>query len=138
MLVATTKSGYQVEITSGNHTWIADEPEGIGDDTGPTPYDLLLSSLAGCTLITVQMYARRKGWPLEKAQIELRQDHVHATDCADCETEGNARVQIIEAKLTLSGPLDEEQRSRLMEIAHRCPVHRSLTMETKIRLSEAT
>jgi putative redox protein len=137
MLKANSTTGYKIELTAGNHTWLADEPEGVGDDAGPNPYDLLLSSLAACTLMTVQMYAKRKNWPLESVAMELFQQHIHAEDCADCDTQGSARVNLIEGRITLKGALDEEQRTRLMEIANRCPVHRTLKMETKIRLSES-
>ncbi len=135
MIKARTARGYQIENATENLTWMADEPPPVGEDAGPNPYDLLLSALASCTLMTVKMYAKRKGWPLAAAELELSQQHIHAEDCTECETKGAARINLIEGKLVLKGPLDEEQRARLMEIAHRCPVHRTLKMETKIDLS---
>jgi putative redox protein len=134
MVVARSKTGWQIEIEAGNHRWLADEPLGVGDDAGPNPYDLLLGALAACTLMTVQMYARRKEWPLEGVTIRLDHNRVHADDCGDCETEGKGRVDIIEGAVEFFGPLDEEQLARLNQIAHRCPVHKTLTSETKIRL----
>jgi putative redox protein len=136
VLKAKSTTGYKIELSAGNHTWLSDEPEGVGEDAGPNPYELLLSSLAACTLMTVQMYARRKNWPLESAAMELSQEHIHADDCANCETTGRARVNIITGSVTLTGPLDKEQRTRLLQIANRCPVHRTLKMETRINLSE--
>lgn len=134
MVKGISKSGYKVQLTSGSHTWLADEPEGVGEDAGPNPYELLLSALAACTVMTVRMYAGRKGWPLEGVEVELSQRHIHAEDCADCSTSGNVRVNLIEGSIALKGPLDDEMRERLLEIANRCPVHRTLKMETKIAL----
>lgn len=136
MLKAKSTTGYRIELSAGNHTWVADEPQGVGEDAGPNPYELLLSALAACTLMTVQMYARRKQWPLDSVEIELSQEHIHADDCSDCETKGNARINEIQGTLKLKGELSEEQHTRLMTIANRCPLHRTLKMETKIRLSE--
>jgi putative redox protein len=125
--------GYQVEITSGRHQLIADESGEAGDDAGPDPYGLLLAALGACKVMTVQMYARRKEWPLEGAEVKLSTHKVHARDCEDCESDPNARVDIIETELTFYGDLTQEQIDRLAWIADRCPVHRTLTTETKIR-----
>jgi putative redox protein len=130
---ARSLTGYQVEITSGNHRFIADESVGAGDDAGPDPYGLLLAALGACKVMTVQMYASRKKWPLEGAEVSLTTHKIHARDCEDCESDPNARVDIIEAELTFHGDLTPEQVSRLAQIADRCPVHRTLTSETKIR-----
>ena len=133
MLVnAKSSKNVQVEIKTGRHEFIADEPIGIGDDAGPDPYSLLLSSLAACTIMTVQMYARRKGWQLEDVELSLSTRKVHAKDCEDCESKGSAKVDIIECEIQFEGELDESQIKRLVEIANRCPVHRTLTSETKI------
>jgi putative redox protein len=113
---------------------MADEPIGAGgEDAGPNPYDLLLASLAACTAITLQMYAERKGWPLESVEAELSTEKIYARDCEDCESDPDARIDLIDRKLTFVGDLDESQRMRLAAIADRCPVHRTLTSETKIR-----
>jgi putative redox protein len=122
-------SGFATEISSGRHALLADEPKSVGGtDTGPTPYDLLLAALGTCTAMTLRMYANRKGWPLDGATVELRHDRVHARDCEDCETE-TGYVSQIRKLVTLDGDLDDAQRQRLLEIADRCPVHRTLVSE---------
>ncbi len=119
------------EIAAGRHVLRADEPAPAGDDSGPTPYDLLLAGLGACTAMTVRMYAARKDWPLERVAVSLRHEKIHAADCADCETR-EGRIDRIERRLTLAGELDEAHRARLLEIANKCPVHRTLTGEIKI------
>ncbi len=121
----------QVVRVADRHALLADEPIGIGDDTGPAPYDLLLAALGTCTSMTVRMYANRKGWPLEDVAVRLSHSKVHADDCANCESD-SGKVDVIERELVIEGPLDDEQRARLLEIADRCPVHRSLHDETHI------
>lgn len=121
----------QVVRIADRHALLADEPIGIGDDTGPAPYDLLLAALGTCTSMTVRMYADRKQWPLEHVAVRLSHNKVHADDCAACESE-SGKVDLIERELVLEGPLDDEQRARLLEIADRCPVHRSLHDETHV------
>ena len=123
----------QVEISTGNHTLLADEPLGVGDDAGPDPYALLLSALGACKVMTVIMYARRKGWQLERIEVELETYKVHAKDCDDCESNPDAKVDIIDVELNFEGNLTLEQIQRLEEISERCPVHRTLTGEIKIR-----
>jgi len=116
-------------VTAGRHRLRADEPASVGgDDSGPSPYDLLLASLGACTSMTVRMYAAQKKWPLARVTVDLTHDKVHATDCADCETR-EGRIDRIERVLTLEGDLDEAQRARLLEIANKCPVHRTLHSE---------
>lgn len=133
-ITARSKDGLQVQIFAGRHGLIADEPLDLGgDDAGPTPYDFLLSSLAACTIMTLHMYADRKGWPLEKVEVELSTKKIYARDCRECESDPDAKVDIIERSLKIIGDLDNEQRDRLIMIADRCPVHRTLTSETKIR-----
>jgi len=112
---------------------IADEPLDIGDDAGPDPYSLLLSSLAACTIMTVKMYAGRKNWPLEDVKITLSTHKVHAKDCEDCESDPNAKVDVIERQISFKGDLTQDQIDRLSDIASKCPVHRTLTSETVIR-----
>ena len=114
-------------MVDGRHLLRADEPTSAGGtDGGPNPYELLLMSLGSCTSMTVSMYAARKKWPLEQVVVRLRQERVHAQDCAECEKPGSM-LHRIEKNLELIGPLDEEQRTRLLEIADHCPVHRTLT-----------
>ncbi|OBI74468.1 OsmC family protein [Mycobacterium asiaticum] len=122
---------YTQQISAGRHTLVADEPEPIGDDAGPTPYDLLLSALGACTSMTVRMYANRKGWPLERVRVALRHRRIHAKDCADCETK-IGWVDHIDREIELTGDLDDAQRQRLMQIANRCPVHQTLTSAVHI------
>ena len=122
----------QVMIGGGHHL-VADEPEDYGGgDRGPTPYDLLLAALGTCTNMTLRMYAERKKWPLEGVDTVLRHEKIHAKDCEECETK-EGKVDRIEREIELQGELDEAQLDRLMEIADRCPVHRTLTSETVIR-----
>ena len=132
-ITAISSTNVQVRIKTGRHEIIADEPIGIGDDAGPDPYSLLLSSLAACTIMTVQMYARRKNWPLEDVELSLSTHKVHAKDCEDCESDPNARVDIIDRQISFKGDLTHEQIDRLTDIASKCPVHRTLTSETIIR-----
>ena len=119
-------SGYRVEIRAGGHVLVADEPVRVGGtDAGPTPYDYLLSALGGCMAMTLRMYADRKGWPLEGARVQLRTARSHEADCEQCATEKVGITQI-ERRVELSGPLTDEQRTRLLQIADRCPVKQTL------------
>lgn len=120
-------------VTAGEHQFRADEPrEQGGDGTAPTPYEYLLGALGQCTSMTLLMYARRKGIPLEKVVVELDDSRVHAADCADC-TSSEGYIHEIKRKIRMEGPLTGEQRTRLLEIADKCPVHKTLTAEIKIR-----
>lgn len=123
---------YRTEITNGTHSVISDEPMPHGKDLGPTPYDILLHALGGCICMTVKMYADRKNWDLEELTVELTQNRVHHEDCEECES-SSGYVHLIEKKIEIKGNLDNEQRARLMEIANKCPVHRTLTNEIVIR-----
>lgn len=127
----TGRGGLAQEIHAGRHVLVADEPAGVGDDLGPTPYDLLLASLGACTAMTVRLYSQRKGWPLEQVSVELRHDRIHAHDSSKC-GRPPCRIERIERILSLGGPLSDEQRDRLVEIAEGCPVHRTLMGETRI------
>lgn len=132
VVVAGMGSGTLTQrITVGKHELLADEPQPIGEDAGPTPYDLLLGALGACTSMTVQMYAERKGWPLEQVRVTLRHFRIHAKDCADCETR-IGMIDHIDLDIELIGDLDDAQRQRLLLIAERCPVHQTLTSEIRI------
>lgn len=123
---------FAVSIQAGRHTLVGDEPIAVGgDDLGPSPYELLLAALGECTVMTLRMYARRKQWPLENTHVTLTHGKIHATDCEDCETTAG-RVDRIERVIALEGPLDDAQRARLMEIADKCPVHRTLHAEVQV------
>ena len=120
-------------ITAGNHTLIADEPrEAGGSDAGPDPYSFLLAALGACTSMTLQLYAKHKGIPLEKVEVSLKNSRVHATDCETCDSK-EGYIHQIERYISLTGPLTDEQKQRLLEIAQRCPVHKTLTSEIVIR-----
>ena len=119
-------------IASGRHVLSADEPLAAGgEDSGPNPYDLLLSALGACTAMTLRLYAGRKQWPLEHVSVTLRHEKIHAQDCADCETK-EGKIDRIERDIQMTGPLDAEQRARLLEIADKCPVHRTLHSEVQV------
>jgi uncharacterized OsmC-like protein/fermentation-respiration switch protein FrsA (DUF1100 family) len=125
-------SKFAQTIAAGPHAIAADEPKPIGDDTGFSPYELLSAALGTCTSMTLRMYAERQGWPLERVVVTLSHDKIHAADCTDCETK-DGKIDQIEREIELSGPLGEDQRRRLLEIADRCPVHRTLHSEVVIR-----
>jgi putative redox protein len=132
-VTARSLENYQVEINAGIHTYNADEPISAGgDDTAPNPYDLLLGGLAACKIITVQMYAKRKGWQVDSIELTLSHGKIDAADCEDCDSE-KGKVDEIKAEISFKGDLTPEQIARLGEISNRCPVHRTLSSETKIR-----
>jgi putative redox protein len=137
VLVRETRRGtFQQEIIIGSHHLLADEPVNVGGlDSGPGPYDLLLAALGACTSMTLRLYAERKKLPLTRAIVRLHHSRIHATDCAECETK-EGMLDRIERTITLEGELDAEQRKQLLEIADKCPVHRTLTSEINIRTSE--
>jgi putative redox protein len=126
-------AGFAQEIAAGRHRLTGDEPtsEG-GTDTGPNPYDFLLVALGSCTSMTVAMYARRKRWPLEAVTVRLRHSRIYAVDCEECETT-EGLLDHIDCHVELTGVLTDEQCVRLLEIANKCPVHRSLTSEIHIQ-----
>jgi uncharacterized OsmC-like protein len=137
VIVCETRRGlFQQEIVSGTHRLLADEPVSAGGlGSGPGPYDLLIAALGACTSMTLRLYADRKQLPLMRVQVRLRHGRIYATDCAECETE-EGMIDRIERIITLEGDLDAEQRARLMEIADKCPVHRTLKSEIDIRTVE--
>jgi len=132
----TGQGRFQQEVTVGAHRFLADEPVEVGGlDSGPGPYDLLLAGLGACTAMTLRLYAERKTLPLERVTVRLNHSRIHAADCADCETK-EGMLDRIERAISLRGTLDAEQRRRLLEIADKCPVHRTLTSEIDIRTVE--
>ena len=134
VIVRETRHGtFDQEIIAGKHHLVADEPvDAGGQDSGPGPYDLLLASLGACTSMTLRLYADGKKLPLQRVEVRLRHFRVYATDCAECETK-EGMVDHIDREIKLEGDLSAEQRARLMEIADKCPVHRTLTSEINIR-----
>ena len=133
-VTVTSLSNLQNEVRYGaEHSFITDEPISVGgEDAGPDPYVLLLSALGSCISMTVTLYARRKAWPLEKVMVRLRQQRIHARDCVECTQTEEGHVHRIERAVSFTGPLTDEQQTRLQEIAHKCPVHKTLTSEIVI------
>ena len=133
VVVRETGNGkFQNMVTVGPHALLADEPVAAGgEDTGPGPYDFLLAGLGACKSMTMRLYADRKSFPLERATVTLRHGRIHAQDCAECETKEGMLDQI-EVEIGLQGALDADQRKRIVEIADKCPVHRTLTSEIRI------
>lgn len=132
-VIVTSRGILQNEVKAGGHTFITDEPlEAGGENAGPDPYSLILAALGSCISMTVRLYARRKGWALDRVTVRLRQNKIHAQDCKECERSTEGYVHRIERSVVLEGDLTEEQRQRLQEIAHKCPVHKSLTSEIVI------
>jgi uncharacterized OsmC-like protein/alpha/beta superfamily hydrolase len=128
----TRNSKFQNAVIVGPHHLLADEPAAVGgEDTGPGPYDYVLAGLGACTSITMRMYADRKSLPLERVTVTLSHSKIHAEDCAECETKVGMLDQF-DRVIAMEGPLDAEQRKKLMEIADKCPVHRTLTSEIHI------
>jgi putative redox protein len=133
VIVRGQAAGFAQDIAAGRHRLTADEPVSAGGtDTGPNPYELLLAGLGSCTSMTIALYARRKGWPLAGVTVRLRHSRIHAEDCADCETK-EVMLDRIEGDIALDGPLTADQRTKLLEIAHKCPVHRTLKAGIDIR-----
>lgn len=136
VVVRGKASGFAQKITVGHFQFEADEPVNVGgSDSAPTPYDYLLAALGTCTSMTVGLYARRKKWPLEETIVSLHHSRIHAEDCADCETK-TGMLDRMSLEIEFIGALSAEQRAKLMEVAHKCPVHRTLTSEIKIELRE--
>jgi uncharacterized OsmC-like protein len=137
VIVRGNTAGFLQEITSGKHHLRADEPvDAGGSDAAPGPYDYLLIGLGACTSMTVGLYARSRQWPLKDITVALRHSRIHARDCEECETK-EGMLDRIDVEVGLSGALTAEQRAKLMEIAGKCPVHRTLTSEINIRLRPA-
>jgi putative redox protein len=133
VVVRGSAAAFVQEVTVGSHRFLSDEPIALGGGgAGPTPYDLLLAALGSCISMTAGVYARRKAWPLDSVTVRLTHAHIHAVDCANCETR-EGMLDRIEVVIELTGALTEAQRTRLLEIAGRCPVHRTLRSEIDIR-----
>lgn len=130
-VTVTSLTNLQNEVRYGDdHSLITDEPlEAGGDDAGPDPYSLLLAALGTCISMTTMLYARRKEWPLERITVRLRQQRVHFKDCQECEHTKEGFIHRIGRSVAFEGNLTEEQRSRLQEIAYKCPIHKTLTSE---------
>ncbi len=126
-------SRYIQTARTGRHALTVDEPPSVGgNDAGPGPYEYLLMGLGACTSMTLRMYAEMKNLPLKRVRVRLSHHRIHARDCMDCDTK-EGKVDEIIREITLEGELTDEQRQRLLEIANRCPVHRTLTSEIKVR-----
>jgi uncharacterized OsmC-like protein len=137
VVVRGDAGSFKQEIVAGRHRLLADEPESTGgSDAGPDPYDYLLTSLGVCTSMTIGLYARRKNLPLETIKVSLWHSRIHAKDCEECETK-EGLLDRIDVEVELTGSLSAEQHAKLMEIAGKCPVHRTLTSEINIRLRPA-
>ena len=137
VVVTGNADAFVQDVTVGQHKFRVDEPFHIGGTgAAPDPYDYLLAGLGACTSMTVGLYARKKGIPLKRVRVALTHSRIHAEDCSDCETK-QGMLDRIDVDLQLTGDLTPEQRAKLMEIAGKCPVHRSLKSEINIRLKEA-
>ena len=133
-VVVTSQTNLRNEVRYGaGHSFITDEPVAAGgEDAGPDPYTLLLAALGSCMSMTVTLYARRKQWPLENVTVRLRQNRVHVKDCQECVQNKEGFVHRIERSVSFTGPLTDEQRARLEEIAGKCPVHKTLSSQILI------
>jgi putative redox protein len=130
-VVVTSQANLRNEVRYGaGHSFITDEPvDAGGEDAGPDPYTLLLAALGSCISMTVTLYARRKQWPLESVSVRLRQKRIHSKDCRECVQDQEGFIHRIERAVSFTGPLSGEQHARLQEIAHKCPVHKTLISE---------
>ena len=128
-VTVTSLANLRNEVSYGaNHSFITDEPvAAVGEDAGPDPYTLLLAALGSCISMTTMLYARRKGWPVEKVTVHLRQQRIHARDCTECDQNVEGYIHRIERSVSIEGDLSDEQHARLQEITHKCPVHKTLT-----------
>jgi len=133
VVVRGSSKGFAQEVVIGRHHLTADEPADLGGtDSGPSPYELLLAALGACTSMTVAIYARRRQWPLEEVSVRMKHSKIHAEDCESCETK-EGMLDRVESEIELAGELTAEQRAKLLEIAQKCPVRRTLTSEIDVR-----
>ena len=138
VLVAETRNGkFEQSVVAGKHRYLADEPTSVGGNgSGPSPYEYLLAGLGACTSMTIRLYADAKKLPLKRVAVHLTHDKIHAVDCESCETK-EGKIDRIDREITLEGDLSTEQRAKLMEIADKCPVHRTLHSEIDVCTREA-
>ena len=137
VVTETGRGKFEQSVRVGTHHLLADEPVDVGGlDSGPSPYDLLLAALGTCTAMTLRLYAERKALPLERVSVHLEHAKIHAADCESCETR-QGQVDLIQRRISLEGDLDDAQRARMIEIADKCPVHRTLTSDVDIRTTLA-
>jgi len=137
VVVRGTAANFQQEVTAGKHNFVADEPVSAGgSDAGPDPYDYLLAALGVCTSMTIGLYSRRNHLPLENITVSLSHSRIYAADCGECETK-QGMLDRIDVEVELTGPLTAQQHAKLMQVAGKCPVHRTLTSEINIRLRSA-
>ena len=133
VVVRGSAKGFAQEVVIGPHRLTADEPAELGGTgSGPSPYELLLAALGACTSMTVAIYARRRQWPLEEVSVRMKHSKIHAEDCESCETK-EGMLDRVESEIELAGELTAEQRAKLLEIAQKCPVRRTLTSEIDVR-----
>ena len=133
VVVSGPATGFRTEVQIAGHRMVVDEPTAVGGtDDGPTPYEMLLAGLGACTAMTLRIYADRRNWPLERANVTLQHRKVHAQDCVDCDKKAT-KMDVVDRVITLEGALTEEQRAKLLEIAERCPVHQ--TLQSKIQVN---
>ena len=125
-ITAELTTGTEVTLSNGRHTWRADEPPDTGNDTGPTPYEMLVGALAGCTVITLALYCRHKQIPLKAVTATYEHGRIHAEDCKNCEHPAEGMIDQITSRVRILGTFSDEQRTRLTEIVSRCPVHKTL------------
>lgn len=132
-ITAELTRGTEVAISNGRHAWRADEPQSAGgNDTGPTPYEMLLGALAACTCITLALYCRHKGIRLKSVAASYELNRIHADDCEDCEDDAKGFIERIHSRIRIAGEFDDAQRKRLAQVAQRCPVHKTLTGKLQI------
>lgn len=126
------EDGFTTQMKVGNHYMVADEPENFGgNDFGPSPYELVSAGLSACTVMTIQMYAKRKGWLIDNVEVHTSYSKTHAQDCENCESD-SAKIDTFHREIRLTGNLDEKQKTRIMQIADKCPVHKTLHSETQV------
>ena len=131
--VVGARMGFRTEVGVGGHHLVVDEPVSVGGtDAGPSPYEMLLAALGACTSMTLRLYADKRRWPLERVRVTLQHRKIHAQDCADCDRKP-AKMDVVDRVVFLEGALSDEQRTKLLEIAERCPVHQ--TMQSKIEVN---